>query len=490
MKNFIQKLKYLAYLLPYVFVFVASLYRPKDPDLGWHLKYGEYFFKNHQILRDNIFSTMMPNFHWANGSWGTDVLTYFIYNHWGFLGLTLASALIVILTFFFFSKAAKFTFFENALFFPVLIYLESSVNSSSFRGQQLSLLFLGILFFILSRYKSFSKILFFVPFIFFIWCNIHVEFFLGVALFGLWLLLVAIKDGLTVFQKNVNNFYKHLTFLITIFVLSFLATLLNPFGIGIHLTVLSHIGNPLLKRINEYVPFSIFSASWFGLIIVTALVLLGIIYIFSKRKIIDLLPTLVIPLVLLLLSFFVRRYAWPGYYLTLPIFLILLSDIKIYVKKYLFIIAMVASTVSILFAATLKIPFIQFANMSWKTYCQIQEMPCSPRSAEYLLNHKLTENLFSYYDWGGWLIWNYPSIKPSIDGRMHVWKDDSGYSASYDFDAYINAQKNIDQSAYDVIYIPMDRSPLYMELSRLVTQNKWKLAYRDDDSGIIIRINK
>jgi hypothetical protein len=488
MKNVMRNLKRLVYLLPYIFVFVASLYRPKDPDLGWHLKYGEYFFKHHQILRDNIFSTMMPDFHWANGSWGIDVFTYFIYNYWGFLGMTLASALIVALTFFFFSKAAKFTFFENSLFFPVLVFLESPMNSSSFRGQQISLLFLGILFYLLSRYKSFSKILFFIPILFLIWCNTHEESFLGIALFGLWIGFVSVKN--LFYSKNMKAFYRETLFLIVIFILSFLATFINPFGMGIHLTALSHIGNPLLKRISEYIPFSVFSASWFGLIIVTALIFLGIIYLSLKKKIINYLPILGIPLVLLLLSFFIRRYAWSGYYLTLPIFLILFSEIKIYAKKYLYIIVAIISIISIIFAIALKAPFDQFANMSWEIYCNIQTVPCSSQSAQFLKLHRLNSNLFSYYDWGGWLIWNYPEIKPSIDGRMHVWKDHNGYSASIDFDAYINAKNNIDHSSYDVVYIPMDRSPLYMELSELVGQNKWKLVYRDDNTGIIVRIKK
>jgi hypothetical protein len=490
MKNIMRNLKSLVYLLPYIFVFIASLYRPKDPDLGWHLRYGEYFFKHHQILRDNIFSTMMPNFHWANGSWGTDIITYFIYNHWGFLGLTLASALIVTLTFFFFSKAAKFTFFENSLFFPILVYLESSMNSSSFRGQQISLLFLGILFYLLSRYKSFSKILFLIPILFLIWCNAHEESFLGIALLGLWIGFAIVKNLFNSHTANKKVFYKEALFLVVILVLSFLATFINPFGIGIHLTALSHIGNPLLKRISEYIPFPIFSASWFGLVIVTVLTLLGIIYLFLKKQIVNFLPILGIPVFLLLLSFFVRRYAWPGYYLTLPIFPILLLGVKIYAKKYLYIIAIIISCASILFAITLKIPLGQFVNMSWETYCSIQTVPCSPQSARFIKSHNLSSNLFSYYDWGGWLIWNYPDVKPSVDGRMHVWKNRNGYSASVDFDEYMDAKKDINQSSYDVIYIPMDRSPLYMELSELVGQDKWKLAYKDDNAGIIIRIKK
>src|SRR3990167_9331643 len=94
-------------LLPFIFVFISTLYQPIDPDLGWHLKYGEYFFEKGSLLKENTFSTEMPDFRWPNVSWGTDLITYFTFHHFGFLGLTVLSALIVTLTFFFFSKLAN-----------------------------------------------------------------------------------------------------------------------------------------------------------------------------------------------------------------------------------------------------------------------------------------------------------------------------------------------------------------------------------------------
>jgi hypothetical protein len=488
MKNFIQNLKRLVYFLPYVFVFIASLYRPKDPDLGWHLKYGEYFFKHHQILRDNIFSTMMPNFHWANGSWGTDLITYFIYNHWGFFGLTLASALIVTLTFFFFSKAAKFTFFENSLFFPILIFLELPLNNFSFRSQQFSFLFLGILFFILSRYKHFSKIIFIIPLIFVIWVNLHAESFFGLVLFGLWIFFTMIKNFYN-YQKEDRKFYQQeLIFLTGIFIFCCFAMFMNPFSISVPLFALSHFNNQLLRNINEYAPFVLFSLNWINLSAIAIFSVTCFIYLLIKKSILKNLSILGILLILIIMSFFVRRYAWPAYYLTLSIFLILISNIKSYLKKYLYLIAIVISSISVLFTIALKIPFSQFTNMSWDTYCSIQTIPCSSKSAEYLKNNSLTNNLFSYYDWGGWLIWNYPDVKPSIDGRMSVWIDNFGYSAVADYRDYLTEKKSINNSNYDVVYLPQDRSPLYLELSNLISQNKWKLVYRDDSVVIVVRV--
>ncbi|MBA3724247.1 MAG: hypothetical protein H0W89_05170 [Candidatus Levybacteria bacterium] len=101
--------------LPYLFVFISSLYVPTDPDLGWHLKYGEYFFQNGNVLRENTFSTMMQEYQWANTSWLTDVITYGVFSFGGFGGLTLLGAGLVTATLYVFAKVAKLTVWDQVL---------------------------------------------------------------------------------------------------------------------------------------------------------------------------------------------------------------------------------------------------------------------------------------------------------------------------------------------------------------------------------------
>jgi hypothetical protein len=145
---------------------------------------------------------------------------------------------------------------------------------------------------------------------------------------------------------------------------------------------------------------------------------------------------------------------------------------------------------SIIGAIIIKLPFNNFIDFNWYKYCSLQSTPCSQDSTKFLQTNKLTKNLFTYYDWGGWLIWNYPDIKPSIDGRMIAWTDEKGYSAAYDYEKYWSAIKSIENSKFDIAYLPQDRSPIYMELSDLVKQNKWNLVYQDDNSIIVARIKK
>ncbi|MCL5432527.1 MAG: hypothetical protein M1524_00215, partial [Patescibacteria group bacterium] len=96
------------------------------------------------------------------------------------------------------------------------------------------------------------------------------------------------------------------------------------------------------------------------------------------------------------------------------------------------------------------------------------------------------EKLLTLYNWGGWLIWNYPEIKPTIDGRMPFWRNKSGYSGFLDYYAYEQNLKDIDKGKFDIVYVSPSK-PIYDRLINLTKENKWKLIYKDKYSGIFIR---
>ncbi len=487
---------YLLSFLPYLYVFIGSLYTPSDPDLGWHLKYGEYFFKTGRLLRDNTFSALMPDYKWSNTSWGTDLITYSAYNLGGFFALTILGALVVSLTFYFFSKAAKLSVWDQVFIFPLLLYLLIPINTVSFRGQQLSLMLLGVLFFVLSHYKKNSKIIFAIIPLFLIWVNLHGQFVLGLIMLSGWVATYIMQ--LLIINIDINNFFlsfktsiiknkSELYTMGTVLILSVLVTFINPYGVGVHSDAIGHIGSPLLKNVSEYLPLPAFSRAWWNHVVVASLVGMGIIYLFLRDKIMSQLPTIFSVLSLFVLSFFVRRFAWPAYYMIVsilkPIPGFFKPDSKRSTQFSAFVIIMVLTVISI----SGKLPLSKFQNYNWNEYCKDRYMRCSPDSADYLRKNNLTSNLYTVYVWGGYLIWNYPEIKPVIDGRMHMWRDENGYSGFEDYYAIEQNISDIDKSKYDVAYMSPDK-PVFQRLSELVESGKWRLAYRDDFSGVFVRI--
>lgn len=459
--------------LPYLTIFIASFYPSADLDLGWHLKYGEYFFKTGEVLKVNLFSNLFPGFYWANTSWGSDVLLYFIYSKFGFLGISFLGTFVVTFSFYFFSKASKLSFWDEVFIFPLILYLEKPVIAASYRVQLLSLLFLGVLYFVLRKFSDGEKraIYFLIP-LFLFWSNLHGQFILGFIIFGIWIVFYFFSN-----PKLIQLF-------IFTFILCFLSTLINPYGLNIYFELLNHSFGGWQKYIIEWIPFEKSSVLFWNLLLGFALMVAGVLFIISKGISKNNLSFIAAAFLLGVPSFFARRYAWLYFFTIIPLIKPLVSYFKPKNKLLSFYIAFGIWLVYSIFVIRDFLPLDNYLNMDWNKYCLLAE--CSPKAAEFILSNNLHKrNLLTFYNFGGWLIWNYPEIKPTIDGRMPSWKE-KGLSPFVD---YYNLEQNkidINKLKFNVVWAS-NRKPLYYYLVRLSEQGSWKLVYQDQVSGIFVR---
>lgn len=490
MKTWLGELfkKYIIIYFPWMVIFTASLYPPADSDLGWHLKYGEYFFTHFSILRENIFSQMMQGYHWVNSSWAIDLFTYSIFRSSGFIGLSIVGAVVITATVYLFSSLFKTSFWTKAFLFPFILYLEAPLFEVSFRGQLLSLLFIGVLFKILSSFEKGKTITLYllIP-LFILWSNLHGEFLFGLALLGIWMFTYIAK--LIYRNAHGEKIYvkKQIKLATLIFTGCFVGTLFNPFGIGIYQEAIKHFGNPLQQFIVEWIPFETFSLLWWKLIVWTMLFIISILILFYQKKISAHLEYIVVTAILCIMSYPVRRYMWPMLLTSLPVVYITFEAVKPKWKDLQYTIASIVIIAAYLYVILWKAPKESLLTMNWNRYCS-NYVGCSQKSIEYIINQKPKGNLLTFYNWGGFMIWNYPQLKPTIDGRMHLWQDESGYSA---FRQYYPIEQNwvdVDQTEYDIVLIT-PRKPLYKRLIELVKEGKWQLAYQDTNSGVFIRNN-
>ncbi|MBI5452214.1 hypothetical protein HY945_02040 [Candidatus Gottesmanbacteria bacterium] len=510
MKNWLVNLfkTYFVGYFPYVVVFLASLYNSADSDLGWHLKYGEYFFKNFSILRENIFSTEMAGYRWVNSSWATDILSYITFNWMGFMGLTILGGLVVTAIFFFFAKAAKLSFWEKAFIFPLILYLEEPLTVVSFRGHLLSLLAISILYYLFKLFEEGNKkSLFLIPLLFMLWSNFHGEFILGLGLLLGFIVFYIIRVFLLSSRAKSRDLLtrssSHLreiplrqladrndkcVSLVKVFIGSFLATLVNPFFISTYIESLRHFGNPFQKYIIEWLPFDTKSSLWWTFIVWGIVILLSLIILKIKKQLVSNLPYVGLLLILYGFSFWMRRYAWPMYFISIPVVVHFFRLLTPRDKKITYFLPSLTFILFYFFVTFIKFPSQRFQTMNWERYCK-QYVNCSPESAEFLKKQKLKGDLLSFYNWGGFLIWNYPEIKPSIDGRMHLWRDEKGYSAFADYYPLEQNWKEVDKSKYDIVYMPPFK-PIHKQMMKLVEEKKWKIVYQDEYATIFVRSGK
>ncbi|MBI2032733.1 MAG: hypothetical protein HYT09_03765 [Candidatus Levybacteria bacterium] len=471
-------------ILIYSAIFIFSAYLPTDPDLGWHLKYGEYFFKTGQILRENFFSTMMPDYAWANHSWASDVLIYYIYNNFGFIGITILGAGIVTLTFFVLSKAFKLTLWNKAIIFPIVLLLVSNVNAVSFRSQLVSYFFTAVLFYILSLYEKNPKRLLFVIPLFLAWANFHGGFILGIILLMGYL---GIKKIIEIWNNfSFKKILSAVKFELLITVGLLIATLINPFGYGIYLESLNHFGNPWLKYVSEWAAFEDLSQQWWKLILFTNLFLGSVFVLFVTGKIKKTLPFVILIVIFLGLSFYERRYSWSMYYISAPILLGISEYLKPTSKSIQNTVILFLSFAFVLVAVQFKHSPEYYLSMNWSKYCLNPSNLCSYGAMDFISKNNLTNNISTPYSWGGWMIWNFPEIKPSIDGRMHVWRDKDGYSAFGDYYTYVQDWESIDKSRYNTVLV-LKQKPMFKRLKKLTKERKWKFVYEDRASAVFVR---
>lgn len=484
MKNKNKLITFILTVVLYLAVFLFSIYLPSDPDLGWHLKYGEHFFKFGEILRENVYSTMMPNYPWTNHSWASDLLIYLSYNWLGFIGVSLLGGSIVTLTFFVLSKSFKLSLWNKSIIFPLLLLFVSNVNAVSFRSQMMSYFFTSVLIYILTKYQENPKNLLFAIPLFLVWANFHGGFIVGlIILFGFL--------GITKLMEFKNNF--KISAIVPAVKLEAIAvagvlivTLINPFGYGVYLESLNHFGNPWLKYVSEWAAFENMSQQWWKLILFVNLYLFSIVILFMTGRIKKIFPFAVLVLLFMALAFNERRYAWSMYYLSVPIFLELSEYIKPSSKSVQKTGALLISTAFLITAFYFKGYLGTYFNMNWDKFCLNSSNACSRGAINFIAKNDLTTNLSTPYSWGGWMIWNYPEIKPSIDGRMHLWKDASGYSAFGEYYTNVQDWESIDKSKYDTVVV-LKQKKMFKRLKKLTQEKKWTWLYEDNVSGIFVR---
>lgn len=267
-------------------------------DLGRHIKNGEMVLQEEarqEVLNTNLYSYTFPGFPFMNHHWGSGVIFYLVHKAFGFNGVS-ALFLIVSLTTFglFFDIARRKSSFGTAFLVSILL-LPLLVDRTEIRPEMFSYLLAGIFFWILSKKEKTKKWLMILPLLLLFWVNLHVYFFLGLFLIGIFLLEAIIKKNL-----------KEAKLLGEVLLLSILASFLNPAGIkGIFYPflifgnygyrVLENQSVWFLDKIIKYPPSLYFKISF-------CVLCLSWVFVFWKRKKISLSG--------LILTFFISYFGW------------------------------------------------------------------------------------------------------------------------------------------------------------------------------------
>lgn len=467
-------------VIDFVVIFLLSfalyIFPHQDADLGWHLRYGEYFLKNGKILMENTFSQPLYGLvAFINHSWFYDVIIAWLWKHGQFIALSITGAVVIA------ASIAVITIRLNGLmqkFFGLgLIYIFTMpLLSLGFKSAILSVFFTVLLWDIVVRFFKTENIkwLYHLPLLFILWANLHGQFLLGLGLLMIYL-IYAIKF----FDKTKK---KHVIIAV---VLSFAASIVNPYGWQLHATSFLHLGSPLLTYIQEWHPWPLFSWRMILLYIYSSFFWWQVFKTKDWKN-----PEVWMLTALNILALKSRRIIVLYILLSLPLWMMYFVKMINKEKRKLIFNWLGGLSGGLLMIWGAMNLFLSPAwAQTWDTYCN-SEIQCSEGVVKFLKENKIKGNIFNAYRIGGHLEYRYPENRMFIDGRMVLWEGQYQYRPFEHYYLMVHGLEGGKELfyAYDFDYVILNHQ--YKLVNILKEYEGWKEIYTDDKVVVLEKPEK
>lgn len=383
-----------------------------DTDLWGHIKFGETIWSLKALPATNTFSYTAPDHPWLNHEWLTEVLFYLIYDAFDSSGLLIFKLLIggVILTLLLNLYLAKekniFVWFLYCMFLlPVL--------SPGFlaRPHLMTYLFLTILVFILHKFfEGNRRILIWTPFLMTLWVNCHGGFLAGIGIYG------AVAG--TEWARGFFTGEKHGRTLMGYFLLSCLATLVNPHGAELLVFLYQSLSLP--RTITEWDPVPLFDTS-FAAYKILCLLFLATLFLRGRKRLWEIL----IIILTIVYGFKHQRHTLLAAIVMTPYLSLQLADLVNGFNKRRIDSRLTAPSHAILLAALVIFSALQIHDGVLPYRYHHFKIKVEPRNypvyaVRFLMDNRINGNIVAPFEWGEYLIWKLPLSRVAIDGRFRT----------------------------------------------------------------------
>jgi len=407
-----------------------------DADIGRHIRNGEMFFQNWEVMKTNFYSFTHPDFPTPNHHWGAGVLFYLIWKVWGLVGVHIFFTVLSLLTFFvFYLIAIKQSSIGISSLASIAVIPLIAVRTE-IRPEVFSYLFAGLfLWFLLDKqHINSKKLLYLFPLIEIVWVNVHIYFFLGPLIIGVF----CIDSFLT--KKEDSRL------LMYVFALTSVATLVNPFGLEGALApfnIFDNYGYSTAENVSIFglSPHGKFSKTiLIGFKILSLLIASTFIIAAVKQRKKILLPYLLLAFFVIMAALFAwRNLALFGFF-SLPILSTNIATLCGKIKKehertFLWVVFLSLVVILALCSSGKMKLFYSFGD----------ELGFGPQqgntsAAVFFKNNNLRGPIFNNFDVGGYLIFYlYPQEKVFVDNRPEA------YPKSFFENTYIPMQLNVEK---------------------------------------------
>lgn len=452
-----------------------------DLDLWWHLAAGDWIVQHHAVPHTGILSRTAADRPWMAYSWAYEVLLSRSYAWLGFVGIGLfgtAMTIAVAAALFWMIRRLSGRFWI-AWILSIAVYFAFLFNIMP-RPVFVSMLLFAILVTLLLEANRTGgiQLLYWLPLIFVVWANVHVQFIYGlfaVALFAGVNLLQWIIDRLRLRVDSLAppTLQVHKIFLV--FTACVIATCIGPYTFHVYSVVFGYASSKVIfSMLGEMLALSFGGPSHFVELLLAAASFFAI----GWQKEID--PfKFVLMVAASILGFRMTRDAW---FLCISAAAIIAdctrsadeNDAPLRIREF----AGVAVAVVLLLVLVARNTDFDSRGLDRAIS---EQFPVD--AVDFVRQHPVGGPLYNSFDWGGFLIFYMPDFPVAIDGRTDLYGDAldaqfyavEGADPSYASDPYLNESG---------VVILKNKVPL---AKLLPTDRRFRVVYHDDLATVFAR---
>jgi hypothetical protein len=415
-----------------------------DLDVWWHLKTGDWIVQHDAFPRTGILSRSAANHSWAAYSWGYEVVLSRFYAWFGLIGIGLYGTLLTLMvgfSIYWMVRRLSGRFWVACLLAAVCCYAFLFLMMPRPVFFSITLLCVTLTLLLESQRSGNVRKLYWMPLVFLLWANLHIQFIYGLAIWGLFVainLLQRLTERIGYAPACLAESKLPVGPLTALFGASILATMIGPYSYHLYGVIFAYSRSQLIySMITELQPLSFRAYENF-----VELLLAGVAFFVVARQNRVNLFKIVLLTMASIMGFRTMRDSW---LLCVSAAGCIADTMRETGEREtgdtLLELAGVFAVVALVLAVLA--PGLEF-NTRGLDRAITSRFPVN--AVNFVRQNHVPGPLFNNFDWGGFLTWYLPEYPVSIDGRTDLYGDELDQkllttlngNPSYKTDPYLN----------------------------------------------------
>lgn len=457
-----------------------------DPDVWWHVCVGSWIIQHRAFPQTGIFSRTAASHPWRAYSWGYEVLFSRAYEWFSFIGmgifgtaLTVGAAVAVFFMLYRISRRFWIAWMLSAVVYSAFLFYIAP------RPVFITAILFSITLTLLLEAQRTGNVrfLYWVPLVFLLWANCHIQFFYGIATVGLFAGINLLQRALTSLGRYPDSLASSTLpagKVLAVFGCCIIATCIGPYSFHLYEVVFGYATSKVIYRmINEFQPptFKFFNQYIELMLAAAAFYAIGVAKKLDPFKL----------ALLILGSIFAFRTVRDAWFVCIPAAAIIADlfargkdDRKQLATEDLGTRDWAGVAVASILLLVLVARNVGFDTRSLDRAIS-KDFPVD--AVNFLRRNPVGGPLYNSFNWGGFLIFYMPQYPVSIDGRTDLYGDamDEQYwdtqeaKDSYPTDPYL--------AEAGVVLLPT-KLPIS---TALMGDRRFRVIYRDEIAVIFAR---